>query len=145
MATTQTAQRELVITRTFDAPRELVWKAWTETEHVLQWLGPKGFTALEFTMGAPGEKWHSKIRGPDGTLESGGIVRDVVEPERLAFTFAWSDSPDEETLVEITLTEIDGATEMTFKQATFSSVESRDGHEGGWSESFEKLAEYLAA
>lgn len=143
---TETAQRELVITRTFDAPRELVWKAWTEPECVLHWLGPKGFTGLEFRIDdKAGGTWLSRMRGPDGKeLVNGGRVLEYVEPERLSFTFKWDDGGQEETTIEITLTGRDGKTEMTFRQGLFETTESRDGHNGGWSESFEKLAEYLA-
>jgi len=147
--TTTTAERELVITRVFDAPRQLVFKAWTEPQHVTQWLGPKGFTALEFKMDRrPGGGWHSRMRSPDGIEYSNrGVVREVVEPERLVFTFAWDDedgNPGREMLITIAFAEHDGGTEMTFSQAVFESAEDRDGHRGGWSESFDKLAEYLA-
>jgi uncharacterized protein YndB with AHSA1/START domain len=143
-----TAERELVITRAFDARRELVWKAWTERDLVLQWLGPKGFTATEFEMDArPGGSWHSRMRGPDGKEYSNrGVVREVVEPERLVFTFAWDNedgSPGREMLISITFADRGGATEMTFAQAEFESTEDRDGHREGWSESFDKLAAFL--
>lgn len=147
MATkTETAQRELTIRRVFDAPRELVFKAWTEPERVLHWLGPKGFTGLEFRIDdEPGGTWHARMRGPDGKeYANGGRVLEYVEPETLSYTFAWDDSPEEEMVVTITLTEVAGKTEMTFHQAVFPSVESRDGHQGGWSESFDRLTEYLA-
>jgi len=148
-APTQTAERELVITRVFDARRELVWKAWTEPERVLQWLGPKEFTAIEFEMDRrPGGAWHSRMRSPEGTEHSNrGVVREVVEPERLVFTFAWDDEdgkPGREMLITITFAENGDRTEMTFHQTVFESVEDRDGHQGGWSESFDKLAAYLA-
>jgi len=149
-APTQTAERELVITRLFDAPRELVWKAWTDRDRVLKWLGPRNFTATEFEMDRrPGGAWHSRMRGPDGNEYSNrGVVREVVEPERLVFTFAWDDQdgkPGRDMLITISFAEHDGKTEMTFLQAVFESVEDRDGHAGGWSESFEKLAEYLVS
>jgi len=147
-ASTKTAERELVITRLFNARRELVWKAWTEPERVLQWLGPKDFTALAFKMDrSPGGAWHSRMRSPEGTEHSNrGVVREVVEPERLVFTFAWDDEdgkPGREMLITITFEEHRDQTAMTFSQAVYESVEDRDGHQGGWSESFDKLAEYL--
>lgn len=146
---TAIAERELTITRVFDAPRELVWKAWTEPERILQWLGPRGFEGLDAEMDArPGGAWHFRMRAPDGTLyANGGTVREMIEPERLAFTFAWDDPdgrPGREMMVTITLAEVGDKTEMTFHQAVFESVEDRDGHRVGWSESFDKLAEYLA-
>ena len=148
-APTVAAERELVITRVFDAPRELVWMAWTDRERVMRWLGPKDFQALEFEMDRrPGGAWHSRMRSPEGMEYSNrGVVREVVEPERLVFTFAWDDEegkPGREMLVTITFAEHDGGTEMTFSQAVFESAEDRDGHREGWSESFDRLAAYLA-
>ena len=148
-APTKTAERELVITRQFDARRELVWKVWTEPERVLQWLGPKEFTALEFEMDRrPGGAWHSCMRSPDGAeFSNRGIVREIVEPERLVFTFAWDDDdgkPGREMLITITFAERGAQTEMIFNQTVFESAEDRDGHREGWSESFAKLAAYLA-
>jgi uncharacterized protein YndB with AHSA1/START domain len=147
--TATTAERELVITRIFEAPRELVWAAWTDRERVMHWLGPKDFTTLEFEMDPrPGGAWHSRMRSPEGVVHSNrGVVREVVEPERLVFTFAWDDEdgkPGREMLITIALAERDGKTEMTFSQSVFESAEDRDGHRGGWSESFDKLADYLA-
>jgi uncharacterized protein YndB with AHSA1/START domain len=146
----KTAERELVITRIFDAPRDLVFKAWTEPERVLHWLGPRDFTALAFQMDRrPGGAWHSRMRSPDGTEHSNrGVVREVIEPERVVFTFAWDDpdgAPGREMLVTIALAEHDRGTEMTFTQAVFESAEDRDGHRDGWSESFDRLAAYLAS
>jgi uncharacterized protein YndB with AHSA1/START domain len=148
-APTKTAERKLVITRILDAPRELVWKAWTAREHVLKWLGPRQFTALDFELDPrPGGAWHSRMRGPDGAeYSNGGTVREAEEPKRLVFTFAWDEedgTPGREMEITITFDERDGKTEMTFQQAEFESVEDRDGHRVGWSESFDKLAEYLA-
>src|SRR2546425_11162971 len=89
-APTRTAERELVITRAFDVPRELVWKAWTARDHVLKWLGPKDFTAVDFELEPrPGGAWHSRIRGPDGAeYSNGGTVREVHEPDRPVVPFA---------------------------------------------------------
>jgi len=148
-APTVMAERELVITRVFDAPRDLVFRAWTDREHTMQWLGPKNLTAVEFEMDRrPGGAWHSRMRSADGTEYSNrGVVREVVEPERLVFTFAWDNedgTPGREMLVTITFDEHHGGTEMTFSQAVFESAEDRDGHREGWSESFDRLAAYLA-
>jgi uncharacterized protein YndB with AHSA1/START domain len=76
-----------------------------------------------------------------------GAYREVVAPELLVFTFAWGDSAGptgHETLVTVTLAEAGERTLMTFEQAVFETVEQRDSHHGGWSESFERLAAYLA-
>jgi uncharacterized protein YndB with AHSA1/START domain len=143
------SDRELVIKRVFDAPRELVFKAWTDPEHLKQWSAPQGFT-IPVAEGdlRPGGKWRSMMRKPDGTeLWLGGVYREIVEPERLVFTHAWDDKngkPGHETVVTVTLVERDGKTEMTFRQGLFESAESRDGHQGGWTECFDRLEELLS-
>jgi uncharacterized protein YndB with AHSA1/START domain len=142
------SDRELVITRTFDAPRDLVWKAWTDPERLKQWSAPQGFT-IPVSEGAlrPGGAWRACMRRPDGTeLWLGGVYREIVEPERLVFTHAWDDEkgkPGRQTTVTVTFTERGGKTEMKFRQTGFESVGSRDGHAGGWNESFDRLEELL--
>ena len=143
------SERELVITRVFDAPRDLVWKAWTENERMKQWSAPKGFT-IPVSEGnlRPGGAWKACMRKPDGTeLWLGGVYRDIDAPKRLVFTHAWLDengNPGPETLVTVTLTERGDKTEMNFRQSGFDSVESREGHSEGWNECFDKLEEFLA-
>lgn len=140
----------LVMTRVFDAPRELVFKAWTEPQHLVHWSCPQGFT-LTHCAGdlRPGGAWRSCMHAPDGRdLWLGGVYREIASPERLVFTHAWDDAqgnPGHETIVTVTLVERGGKTEMTFRQAEFDSVGERDGHRGGWTECFEKLAGYVTA
>ncbi|HMI45745.1 MAG TPA: SRPBCC domain-containing protein [Gemmatimonadaceae bacterium] len=139
------AERTLVIKRTFDAPRELVWKAWTDVKQAKQWWGPKGFTApLVELDNREGGLWRARMRSPDGKdYWQHGVTREIVPPERLSFTFIWDEHPEEEMLVTVTLVDRGGKTEMTFRQEGFKSVEDRDGHEGGWNESFDRLVAYL--
>ena len=143
------SSRELSITRVFDAPRALIFEIWTRPEHVKQWWGPRGYTTMSCEMDVrPGGAWRVQSRHADGsTTAERGVFREVVEPERLVFTHAWEDEggrPGHETLVTVSFAEQDGKTRMTFHQAVFTSVEERDGHEQGWSESFDMLAEHLA-
>ena len=147
--TSTSPERELVLTRTFDAPRSLVFKAWTEREHLVHWSAPRGFTVTDCAGDVrPGGAWRSCMRSPEARDHcSRGVYREVVEPERLVFTFAWDEpdgSPGREMLVTVTFAEHDGKTRMTFHQALFESVADRDGHQEGWSSSFDVLAEYLA-
>jgi uncharacterized protein YndB with AHSA1/START domain len=140
--------RELWITHVFDAPRDLVFKAWTDPVHLARWSGPRGFTASHSTMDIrPGGAFRSCLRSPEGVEHwVRGIYREIVEPERLVFTHAWEDStgtPGLETLVTITFADHGRKTSMTFHQAIFASIESRDGHQGGWTSSFERLGAYL--
>jgi uncharacterized protein YndB with AHSA1/START domain len=146
---TAVATRELTITRTFDAPRGLVFKAWTDPGRRMSWWGPRDYPATHMEMDVrPGGAWRGCLRsGKDGReLWQGGVFREVVEPDRVVFTFAWEEEGERglETLVTVTFAEQDGKTRMTFHQAPFQSVEERDGHEGGWTSSFDRLVESLA-
>lgn len=143
-----TAERELLITHLFKAPRALVFKAWSTPEHLARWSGPKGFTTPHHAMDfREGGQYRACLRAPDGSEHwVQGIYREIVAPERLVFTHAWLDpdgQPGHETLVTVTLTDREGQTMMTFHQATFESAASCDGHRVGWSESFARLRALL--
>jgi uncharacterized protein YndB with AHSA1/START domain len=139
---------ELSIHRVFDAPREKVWKAWTDPEEMKQWSAPKNLT-VPVSEGElkPGGYWKAVMLDPDGArLPLGGVYREIVPPERLVFTHAWldeSNNPGPETVCTVILQEAGKMTEMTFRQTGFTSSGSRDGHEGGWTECFDKLAHLL--
>jgi len=147
--TTTINDRVLLITRVFNAPPALVFKAWTQREHILQWLAPHGFTITQCDGDLrPGGRWHESMHSPDhGDLPVGGVYREIIPDERLVFTHAWEDEdarPKDETLVTVTFAEHGaGQTLMTFRQEFFQSVQSRDGHSGGWTECFERLAALL--
>jgi uncharacterized protein YndB with AHSA1/START domain len=85
-----TSDREIVIARTFDAPRERVWEAWTNPKHIVQWWGPKGFTTTIEQMDVrPGGMWKQVMHGPDGTdYPSQSMFREVAKPERIVFSHA---------------------------------------------------------
>jgi len=141
---------ELVIIRIFDAPRELVWKAWTDPAQMAKWMGPRGYTGcnLEGEL-RPGGKWRACLRrDEDGEeLWQGGVYREVVEPERLVWTFAWEGDdglPENEMLITATFAGEAGKTKMTFQQTGFRSIDQRDGHDGGWNSTFDRLEEFLA-
>ena len=141
--------RVLVITRLLDAPRALVFKAWTEPEHLVRWWGPRGFTMPSCRMEPqPGGTYRYCMRAADGTDHwVRGAYREVVPLERLVFTSAWEDgdgNPKHETVIAVTLAERGGKTELTLRQAVFESVTARDLHRGGWSEAMDMLAEHLA-
>lgn len=141
-------ERELVLTRIFDAPRRLVFQAWTDPDHLVHWLGPQGFTGTILKMEVrPGGTYRFHMRGPDGgNLWRQGVYHEVVAPERLVFTYAWEapeGTPGHETLVTVTFEEHEGKTKLTLRQALFESVTKRDEHQGGWSSSLARLATYL--
>jgi len=133
--------REFTITRVLDAPRHLVWRAWTDPEQLAKWFGPRGFsTPLDgISMDVrPGGTIEFVMVSEDGTeLLNGGTYLEVVEPERLV----WRDR-DIDLMVTITLRELGDRTEMT------CHVVGETGGEGavaGWSSMFDKLAESLRA
>jgi uncharacterized protein YndB with AHSA1/START domain len=142
-------ERELVITRIFDAPRHLVFQAWTEPDRVARWWGPQGFVTTYCDMNVrPGGAFRVCMRSPAGAEHwKQGVYREVVEPERLVFTFAWEDTegkPGHQTLVTVTFAEHGDKTELTLHQAVFETVEWRNEHRRGWTSTLQRLGEYLA-
>ena len=147
-AAAKSAERELVITRVFDAPPRLVFKAWTEPERLMRWWGPQGFTMPACEMDVrPGGAFRFRMRGPDGTDHRlQGVYREIVEPERLVCTWTWVDAegkPGHETLLTVHFAEQGGKTKLTLHQAIFESVTARDGHQDGWTSSLDRLAASL--
>jgi uncharacterized protein YndB with AHSA1/START domain len=144
------AEPALVITRVFNAPRELVFAAWTQREHLMKWSCPHGF-AITHCEGdlRVGGAWKTCMRAPNGVDHwAHGVYKEIVPPEKLVFTHGWLDPQPKAghlTLVTIHFEAVAaGRTKMTFHQATFKSAGSRDGHRGGWTEAFERLEEYLS-
>jgi uncharacterized protein YndB with AHSA1/START domain len=147
-----TADREIVTTRLFDAPRELVWRAWTEPAHVGQWWGPSGFTNTIIEMDVrPGGVWRFIMHGPEGVDYPNRIVfTEVTPPERLVYIHS-DDADDDPFWFEssATFAEEDGKTRVTLV-AVFASREERDqvvkevGAVEGAQQTFNRLGEYLA-
>jgi uncharacterized protein YndB with AHSA1/START domain len=148
---------ELEITRVFDAPRELVWKAWTDPEMAKHWMGPRGFTTTEFTSGTEaGAAWHLTMVGrrpatdQPVTLGQGGTILESRPPELLRYTFGWDsraslglgDGP-KENVITVRFEEQGGKTVMHFHQAPFATESERDGHTGGWNSAFDCFAEFM--
>jgi uncharacterized protein YndB with AHSA1/START domain len=145
--------RELVLKRVLDAPRELVWKVWTDPAHLAQWWGPKGFTNPRCEWDArPGGAIHIDMRAPDGVVyPMSGVFKEVVEPERLVFVSSALDENGKsmfDVLNTMTLTEERGKTALTLQARVISVTERAPqylkGMEMGWNMSFDRLAEYLA-
>ena len=149
-AASEASDRELVITRIFDAPRDLVYQAWADPDRMVKWIGPQGFSGSIIKMDArPGGSYHFYMRGPDGDHWARGVYREIVAPERLVYTWAWADAQANatrpETLITLTFEDLGSSkTKLTLRQAVFESVTARDQHNYGWNSSFDKLAAYLA-
>jgi uncharacterized glyoxalase superfamily protein PhnB/uncharacterized protein YndB with AHSA1/START domain len=155
-----TAQQRIVIRRVFNAPRERVWKAWTDPEVVKQWWGPKGFTAPVSTIDLRvGGKYLSCMRSPEGKdYWSTGVYREIVPPERLVCTDNFADEKGNlvpasyygmpgdwppELLITVTLEEVGAKARMTLRHDGIPAGKMREDCIAGWNQSFDKLAEVL--
>lgn len=146
-------ERELVITRVFDAPRELVFRAWTDPRHVARWWGPHGYTNPVCELDArPGGAILIHMRGQDGVMiETKGVFREVSEPERIVLILTnFEDAegrPQLELLNTVTFAEHEGKTQITLRVVVVKSTpelaSSLAGMRQGWNESLDRLAESL--
>ena len=142
----------LVFTREFAAPREMVFRAWTTAAMVKNWWGCGQFPACDVEMDArPGGAWRSCLRADNGDeIQLTGRFIEVVQPERLVFTFVRAAAPaigvePVDTRVTVTFTEQAGKTLMRFRQEVFTTTELRENHQDGWTTSFGRLDKILAA
>ena len=160
MSTTATIKAnniQLRLTRVFDAPRELVFQAWTQADHFQQWFGAAacdGASLQSVKVDARvGGKYRLQVRRPDGEyFTTAGTYREVNAPERLVFTWAFEKdgSGDEygeveppEMLVTIEFHARGMQTELTLTHEKFASVESRDRHNEGWTRCLESLGKFV--
>jgi uncharacterized protein YndB with AHSA1/START domain len=146
---TTPTDREIEVTRVFDAPSRLVFEAWTNPKYVPHWmLGPEGWTMpvceIDLRLGGA---WHFVWRRADGTeMEMRGVYREITPPERLVSTESWG-GPWPDTINTLTLVEKDGKTTARVT-ILYPSKEARDaalktGMKDGMAMSFERLADYL--
>jgi uncharacterized protein YndB with AHSA1/START domain len=157
-SSTETAEA-LVITRVFDAPREVVWKVWTDPELLKRWWGATGFTApvynIDFRVGG---RYFYDMRSPEGQDVWGtGTYREIVPLERIVATDSFADEHGnivpashygmgtlpEELLWTVTFEEVEGKTRLTLRHVGLPSGQDQDLTREGWDSSFDKLAELL--
>jgi uncharacterized protein YndB with AHSA1/START domain len=155
------SEPEVLITRVFAAPRELVFQAWTDPEHLMHWYAPRGcaihFRTLDLR---PGGRFHSCIRTPDGhDCWCTGVYREIAAPERIVYTLALADEngnpaaadqagkdPDwpQETVVTVTFTALgDKTTELILHQTVSEALAKRTGAHPSWLDMLDRLAEEL--
>ena len=148
---TTPSDREIVMTRVFDAPRDLVFETHTSCEHMSNWWGPRKYEVAKCDIDfRPGGTWRIVHRGPGGEEEEHGFhgeFREIVRPERIVWTFEWEGMPGHVSVDTLTLEEHDGKTTLT-ATSVFDSAEDRDGMlnsgmESGAAETYERLDEYL--
>ena len=125
-STSTTADREIVTTRLIDAPRELVFEAWTDPQHVAHWFGPNGFVTTTHAMDVrPGGVWRFTMRGPDGKDWPNVVTYEqVVRPERLVYLHGDETEPDMFHNT-ITFDDQEGKTALTMR-AVFKTAAARD-------------------
>lgn len=161
MQTVQTKDNEIIFTRELDAPRELVWRAWTDPDWYKRWWGPEHFTCPVATLDVrPGGRWHSAMQDPDGNRYwSTGAYREVVPFERLVMTDSFSDEEGNiisaaqygmgddiplEMLTTVLLEDIGGnRTRMTTISYAMPEGPIREGAIAGWTTSLDKLENVL--
>ena len=140
---------ELLITRAFAAPLNLVWRMWEEPDYMRRWWGPEGFRIVSLESDfRPGGKWRVHMVSAEyGDGWSSGAFREITPRQRIVLTFAWEAGTGDttQTLVTVDFTEAGGVTTQSFHQAPFSSVASRDSHVLGWHSLFNKEEKFAAA
>ena len=151
---TTTAGNDIVIERVFKAPRDLVWRMWTEPEHFMRWYGPTGASAagceIDFRVGG---RHLFGLQTPDGrTYWTTGTYLEIVPLERFVTSELMSDEHGNavatmpETTVTVTLEDLgDGRTRMTLRHGGWPEPGMAEGAGGGWSQAFDKLEAVLAA
>jgi uncharacterized protein YndB with AHSA1/START domain len=152
--------QELLITRILDAPRESVWKAWTDPDLMKRWWGPKGFTSpyCKIDLRIGGKFLYCMQSPEDKDYWSTGIYREIIAQERIVFSNSFADEKGNvvpatqygmssdfplEMLVTVTFEEIEGKTKLTLSHVGIPSGADRDGANVGWNQSLDKLAEGL--
>ena len=149
----ETADREIVITREFSAPRELVWEAMTNPKHVVNWWGPRGFsTTIEKMDVRPGGEWKHVMRGPDGkNYPNDSVFKEIVKPEKIVYSHGGKRENGPGVSFESTWTFEALAADKTRVaiRMIFPSAEKRDfvvkefGAIEGGKQTLERLGEYL--
>lgn len=146
-----TTDREIIVERSFDAPRELVFRVWTDPDHVVHWWGPNGFTTTIHEMDVrPGGFWSYIMHGPDGTDYDNYVEYiEVVRPERLVYWHGERANDPNRFHVTATFTEQDGRTSLTMR-TLFATAAAREyaireiGAIEGANQTLNRLAEHLA-
>ena len=148
-AATDTNTHELVIERHFDAPPALLFKMWTDPEHIARWWGCTAMRANKVRNDLRvGGAFSSEMTLEDGTLHTiSGTYRVIDPPALLSFSWTWENETmgrGQDTLVTISLAQDGTGTMMTLHHAMFEDAETRDQHHQGWSASVERLAGLVA-
>ena len=133
----------LELKRSFAAPRERVFRAWTDATEIAKWFGPEGFSNTVHVMDVrAGGAYRMTMQGPDGAHTVSGVFREIVSPERIVMTWQWEGAPWE-SVVTVELKEADGGTELTLTHSGFPDEGAKNDHRKGWESSFIELEKVL--
>ena len=143
------ADLTLEMTRVLPAAPPVVFRCFTDANQLAKWWGPKGFTtpSLDFDPRV-GERYRIEMQPPEGdAFHLTGEFREVDPPTRLAFSFVWEPpNPDDvETEVILSLRDAGGSTEVALTQGPFKTEERHALHDGGWTDSFDRLEALISA
>ncbi len=143
-----TTETSLQLKRIFNAPREKVFKAWTNSKQMKQWIIPQdGFSVpnveVDFRVGG---NYRIEMLSPEGVCHTAvGKYREIVAPEKLVFSWFWENRPEEgETLVTVEFYEQGNSTEVVLTHELFQNETVRDDHVTGWSGALNQLAKFLS-
>jgi uncharacterized protein YndB with AHSA1/START domain len=145
---TEATAQEITITRTYDAPRELLWRAWTLPEELAQWWGPPGWTtpldSVTMDVRPGGEFCLTSISDEGVEMPVVGTYREVVEPERIVLEEPSEEAWHEGSVSVVTFTDLgDGRTEMALRATIQTTDEMRQNAERGMRATLDRLAEHL--
>jgi uncharacterized protein YndB with AHSA1/START domain len=145
-STATTTKPSLTIRRRFNAPPEKVYGAWTDPEQIQRWFGPAGAHTVRAQADVRvGGRFLVAFQTPDGEEhEVSGVYRDIDPDAKLVFTWVWRSTPERESLVTVALAPDGGGTLMTFIHEQLFDETTRARHHTGWTQSFEKLAQFVA-
>jgi uncharacterized protein YndB with AHSA1/START domain len=145
-----THEHVLILDRTFDAPRPIVWRAWTDPRWIVRWWGPHGFTVpvCEQDLRPQGE-YRFCMRAPDGSDHwVWGAYHEIREPEFLQFTWQREDEDglrkDLNNLVTLTFTALGNRTHLNLHHSVFQTIADCKDHRFGWTQTLDRLAEVVA-
>jgi uncharacterized protein YndB with AHSA1/START domain len=148
MAKTQTSpETSLRLQRTFPAPRERVFRAWSDPKELAMWFAPSPdhkpvLAEMDFRVGG---KYRLEVHHKGGNIHRlHGTYREIVPPEKIAFTWSWSEAPDANvSVVTVEFRDLGKSTEITLTHEGLPSIEERDKHNQGWTGVFEQFAKYV--
>lgn len=148
--TTDNQDRVLTLERTFDAPKQLVWEAWTQAEHIAAWWGPTGMeTEVEELDFRPGGRWKYLMKAPNGSaFPTEGVFTEIIEYEKIVCTGEFG-MVTNGVILDIRFAAIGAQTKMTFAvihpTAEYRKQQEDMGFEKGWGSTFARLAAHLTA